>query len=35
MELINLKNVFMLNFEEIKRTIEVDIEKMVEKNKEQ
>jgi len=35
MELINLKNVFMLNFEEIKRTIEVDIEKMAEKNKEQ
>jgi hypothetical protein len=35
MELINLKNVFMLNFEEIKRTIEVDIEKMVEKNKKQ
>ncbi len=35
MEMINLKNVSMLNFEEIKRRIiEVDIEKMVEKNKE-
>jgi hypothetical protein len=35
MELINLKNAFMLNFEEIKRrTIEAKIEKMVEKNKE-
>ncbi len=32
MELINLKNVSILNFEEIKRRIiEVDIEKMVEK----
>jgi hypothetical protein len=35
MELINLNNVSMFNYEEIKRkTIEADIEKMAKKNKE-
>jgi len=33
MELINLKNVSMFNFEEIRRTIQVEIEKLMEKNK--
>jgi hypothetical protein len=33
MELINLKNVSMFNFEEIRRIIQVEIEKLMEKNK--